>query len=193
MEITKWNVDPVHSEIQFTVKHLMITTVTGHFREFNLGVETEGDDFTKASSIVFTADVNSITTNNEQRDTHLKSADFFSADQYREVKFVGQNFKESGGKYLLVGDLTIRDITKPVEVEVEYGGIITDPWGQKRAGFTVDGQINRKDFDLKWDAITEGGQVVVSNEIKLHCTIELVKQAGAEPVARKTTAKELEE
>lgn len=192
MEITTWKVDPVHSEIQFTVKHLMITTVTGHFREFDLEVETEGDDFTKASTILFTADVTSITTNNEQRDTHLKSPDFFSADQYRKLKFVGKSFKKAGTKYLLLGDLTIRDITKPVEVEVEYGGIITDPWGQKRAGFTVDGQINRKDFDLMWDAITEGGQVVVSNEIKLHCTVELVKQAAVKVAADKEIAHELE-
>src|SRR5258705_10553434 len=142
MATTKWKADPEHTEIQFRAKHLMITTVTGYFKEFNLEVETEDDDFTKASKILFTADVNSISTNNSQRDTHLKSSDFFAAEQHRQLKFEGKNFKKHGANYILYGDLTIRDITKPVEVEVEYGGVIIDPWGQKRAGFTVEGQIN---------------------------------------------------
>jgi polyisoprenoid-binding protein YceI len=184
---TIWKADPAHTEIQFRAKHLMITTVTGHFKEFDLEVETEGDDFTKASRILFTADINSITTNNEQRDTHLKSEDFFAAEKYGQLKFEGKDFKKQGDKYMLHGDLTIRNITKPVSVEVEYGGTITDPWGQKRAGFTVDGKINRKDFELKWDAVTEAGQVVVSNEIKLHCTVELVKQAETSDISKEKT------
>jgi polyisoprenoid-binding protein YceI len=192
METAKWKADPVHSEIQFKVKHLMITTVTGYFREFNLEVETEGDDFTKASKILFTADVNSISTNNAQRDTHLKSPDFFAADQHRELKFEGKGFRKQGANYKLYGDLTIRNITKPIEVEVEYGGLITDPWGQKRAGFTVDGQINRKDFNLMWDAVTEAGQVVVSDDISIHCTLELVKQAEVKVAAEKEVAHEIE-
>jgi polyisoprenoid-binding protein YceI len=181
---TKWRADPAHTEIQFTVKHLMITTVTGYFRDFDLEVETEGDDFTKASNIVFTANINSINTNNAQRDTHLKSVDFFAADEYGQLIFEGKHFKKHAANYLLTGDLTIRNITRPVEVEVEYGGTITDPWGQKRAGFTVDGKINRKDFNLTWDAVTEAGHVVVSNEIKIRCAVELVKQAEASPVAQ---------
>jgi polyisoprenoid-binding protein YceI len=181
---TKWKADPVHTEIQFMVKHLMITTVTGYFREFDLEVGTEGDDFTKASRIMFTANINSISTNNSQRDAHLKSPDFFAAEEYSELKFEGKRFKRHAANYTLAGDLTIRGVTRPVEVEVEYGGTITDPWGQKRAGFTVEGKINRKDFNLSWDAVTEAGQVVVSNEIKIHCAIELVKQAEVSPVAQ---------
>lgn len=180
---TKWKADPVHTEIQFTVKHLMITTVTGYFRDFNLQVETEGDDFTKASTILFTANINSINTNNAQRDAHLKSPDFFDSEQYGQLIFEGKRFKKRAANYLLTGELTIRNVTRPVEVEVEYGGTITDPWGQKRAGFTVEGKINRKDFNLTWDAVTEAGHVVVSNEIKIHCSIELVKQAEVSPVA----------
>jgi polyisoprenoid-binding protein YceI len=180
---TKWKADPAHTEIQFTVKHLMITTVTGYFRDFDLEVETEGDDFTKASNIVFAANINSINTNNAQRDTHLKSADFFAADEYSQLMFEGKSFKKHAANYLLSGDLTIRNVTRPVEVEVEYGGTITDPWGHKRAGFTVEGKINRKDFNLTWDAVTEAGHVVVSNEIKIHCAIELVKQVEVAPVA----------
>lgn len=177
MATTKWVIDPAHSEIQFKVKHLMITTVTGYFQNFNLEVETEDEDFTKASRIEFTADIDSINTNNEQRDTHLKSDDFFNAEQFKQLKFVGKTFEGSGDNYKLHGDLTIRDVTKPVTLDVEYAGIVVDPYGQTKAGFTVDGKVNRKEFKLTWDAVTEAGQVVVSNEIKLHCEIQLVKQA----------------
>ena len=192
MATTKWKVDPVHSEIRFLVKHLMITTITGYFKEFNLEVETDGDDFTKASKILFTADINSISTNNVQRDMHLKSPDFFSAEQYSQLRFEGKTFRKYGEDYILYGDLTIRNITRPIKVKVEYGGIITDPWGQTRAGFTVDGKINRKDFELMWDAVTEAGQVVVSNEIKIQCAIELVKQAEAPDMVEEKAEHELE-
>ncbi|MBC7949348.1 MAG: YceI family protein [Chitinophagaceae bacterium] len=177
MATTKWVVDPTHSEIQFKVKHLMITTVTGYFKKFDLQVETDGDDFTKAGSIVFTADIDSIETNNNQRDTHLKSADFFAADQYKQLKFVGSRYEKAGDSYKLSGDLTIRDVTKPITLDVEYGGIVTDPYGQTKAGFTVTGKIKRKEFKLEWDAVTEAGQVVVSNDIRLQCEIQLIKQA----------------
>ena len=177
MATTTWVIDPTHSEIQFKVKHLMITTVTGYFKSFNLEVETEDEDFTKASRIEFTADIDSISTNNEQRDTHLKSDDFFNAEQHKQLRFVGKTFEGSGDDYKLHGDLTIRDITKPVTLNVEYGGIVVDPYGQTKAGFTVDGKVSRKEFNLTWNAVTEAGQVVVSDEIKLHCEIQLVKQA----------------
>lgn len=177
MATTKWVLDPTHSEVQFKVKHLMITTVTGYFREYNVEVETEGEDFTKASKILFTADVDSISTNNEQRDTHLKSEDFFDAANHEQIRFEGKNFeKASGDDYKLHGDLTIRGITKPVTVNVEFGGIVVDPYGQTKAGFTVTGKINRKDYGLTWDAVTEAGSVVVSDEIRLNSDIQLVKQ-----------------
>jgi polyisoprenoid-binding protein YceI len=177
MYSTKWLSDPAHSEVQFKVRHLMITTVTGYFRKFKVEVETTGDDFTKASRILFTAGINSIDTNNSQRDTHLKSADFFDSGNHPDVKFEGKNFTDRGGQeYLLNGDLTIRGVTKPVTLEVEYGGIVTDPYGQVKAGFTIDGKIRRKDFGLMWDAVTEAGQVVVSNDIKIHAEIQLIKQ-----------------
>ena len=177
MEETKWVVDPAHSEVQFKVKHLMITTVTGYFKKFNLEVETEGRDFTKASKILFTADVNSIDTNSTQRDIHLKSEDFFAADRYDKIKFTGKGFKKHAANYILYGDLTIRDITKPLEVEVEYNGIVKDPYGQTKAGFSVNGKISRKEFGLTWNAVTEAGSVVVSDEIKIHAEVQLVKQA----------------
>jgi len=178
MATTKWVIDPAHSEIQFKVRHLMITTVTGYFSNFNLEVETEGEDFSKTKSIVFTADVDSISTNNEQRDTHLKSADFFDASNHEQLRFEGKNYEElEEGFERLSGDLTIRGITKPVTVDVEFHGIVVDPYGQTKAGFSVDGKINRKDFGLTWDAVTEAGSVVVSDEIRLHCEIQLVKQS----------------
>lgn len=173
---TQWKIDPAHSEIQFKVKHLMITTVTGYFKTFDLEVETENEDFSTASRIEFTADVNSIDTNSTQRDTHLKSDDFFNTENYPQLKFVGKKYEAQGGGVVLQGDLTIRDVTKPVTLDVDYAGTVVDPWGQTKAGFTVDGKINRKDFNLTWDAVTEAGQVVVSNEIKIHCEIQLVKQ-----------------
>ncbi|AMM51823.1 hypothetical protein TH61_12430 [Rufibacter sp. DG15C] len=174
----KWTVDPMHSEVQFKVKHLMITTVTGYFQTFNVEVETENDDFSTASKILFTADVNSINTNNEQRDTHLKSADFFDADTHGKIKFVGNRYEKRGeDEAQLHGDLTIRGITKPVTVNVEFGGIVVDPYGQTKAGFTINGKISRKEFGLTWNAVTEAGSVVVADEIKLLAEIQLVKQA----------------
>ena len=178
MANVKWVVDPTHSEVQFKVKHLMITTVTGYFQSFNIEAETEDEQFTSAKSVVFTADVNSISTNNEQRDTHLKSADFFDAAQFGEVRFEGSNYENVGGSdYKLHGTLTIKGVSKPVTVNVGFGGIVVDPYGQTKAGFTVSGKISRKDFGLTWNAVTEAGQVVVSDEIKLQAEVQLVKQA----------------
>jgi polyisoprenoid-binding protein YceI len=174
---TKWASDPAHSEVQFKVKHLMITTVTGYFKQFQVEVETDGDDFTKASKILFTADLESIDTNNAQRDTHLKSADFFDSGNHPQIKFEGRRFEKSGDDYKLTGDLTIRGVTKEVTLSVEYGGIVVDPYGQTKAGFTVEGKISRKAFGLVWNAVTEAGQVVVSDDIRVHCEIQLIKQA----------------
>jgi len=173
----KWKVDPAHSEIQFKVKHLMITTVTGYFKKFDLEVETETDEFTTAKTIEFTADIDSIDTNNAQRDAHLKSADFFDAGTHAQLKFTGKKYEAHGNDAQLHGDLTLRGVTKPVTLNVEFGGIVVDPYGQTKAGFTVSGKISRKEFGLTWSAVTEAGQVVVSDDIKVHAEIQLVKQA----------------
>jgi polyisoprenoid-binding protein YceI len=183
MAKTKWLVDPAHSEVQFKVKHLMITTVTGHFRKFDLRGETEDDDFTKASSVVFTADIDSVDTNSTQRDGHIKSPDFFAAEQFPQLKFTGKKLEKKGDGYILTGDLTIRDITKSITLDVEFGGIVTDPYGQTKAGFTVQGKIKRKEYNLMWDAVTEAGQVVASNDVRIHCEIQLIKQVAAPAVA----------
>lgn len=173
---TKWKIDPAHSEIQFKVRHLMVTNVTGYFKKFDLSVETKTDDFNTAKNIVFTADIDSIGTNNEQRDAHLKSDDFFSAEKFPQLKFVSNDYKGNGDGATLTGDLTIRDVTKPIELKVEYGGSVVDPYGQSKAGFTVTGKISRKEYGLTWGAVTETGQVVVSDDIRILCEIQLVKQ-----------------
>ena len=174
---TKWALDPTHSELIFKVKHLMISTVTGRFRKFDLTVETDGEDFTKIEKAKLVADLHSIDTNNEQRDNHLRSNDFFNADKFKQLVFEATRYEGDSSEGKLYGDLTIRDITKSIELEMEAGGIMTDPYGQTKAGFTVNGKINRKEFGLMWNAITEAGGVVVGDEVKIHAEIQLVKQS----------------
>jgi polyisoprenoid-binding protein YceI len=154
----------------------MITTVTGYFKKFNLEVETDTDDFATAKKIEFTADIHSIDTNNDQRDTHLKSADFFDTTNHPQIRFGGKKYEKTGDGARLLGDLTIRGVTKPVTVNVEFGGMVTDPYGQTKAGFTVSGKISRKEFGLTWNAVTEAGQIVVSDDIRIQCEIQLIKQ-----------------
>lgn len=175
MAIT-WKIDPAHSEIMFKVKHLMITNVTGYFREFDLEVVTESEKLEPPKKLEFTAEVDSIDTNNKQRDTHLKSEDFFKAEEHPKLKFVGKEYKVEGDKMKITGDLTIRETTKSVTVDAEFAGVVQDPYGQTKAGFTVEGKINRKEFGLVWDAVTEAGKIVVSDEIRIMCDIQLIKQ-----------------
>ncbi|MBC7451987.1 MAG: polyisoprenoid-binding protein [Cytophagales bacterium] len=176
MATTIWNLDPTHSEVGFKVKHMMITNVSGSFGTFGVQVSSDGADFTK-SSIEFTADVTSVSTGNEQRDGHLKSGDFFDAEKFPKISFSSTSFeKKSDDEYVLKGNLTIKDITKSVQLSVEYGGIGKDPWGNEKAGFTITGKINRTDFGLNWNAALETGGVLVSEEIKLSAEIQLVKK-----------------
>lgn len=169
--------DQVHSEIGFKVKHMMITNVSGSFEKFDAQVETTGVDFTTAK-IEFTADVNSLTTSNPDRDTHLKSPDFFDASNYPQLKFVSTKLeKKDDDNYVAHGNLTIRDVTKPVKFNVEFGGIGKDPWGNEKAGFTITGKINRTDYKLNWNAALETGGVLVAEEVKIQAEIQLIKQA----------------
>lgn len=172
-----FKIDAAHSEITFKVKHLMITNVTGSFTKFDATMESAAADFSDAK-ISFEADVNSISTNNEQRDGHLKSDDFFSADKFPTLNFTSTSFTHNGGSdYTLTGDLTIRDITKSVSFPVEYGGTATDPYGQVKSGFEIAGKFNRSEFGLTWSAVTEAGGVMVSDEVKLHLSVQMIKQA----------------
>jgi len=189
MSQTKWAIDAVHSEITFKVKHLMISTVTGHFNKFDLEVDTENDDFNSAKKIEFTADVDSIDTNNEQRNAHLRSADFFNVDAYPQIRFSGTHYEANNDEANLRGDLTIAGITKPIILNVDFGGLAKDPWGGERAGFTVTGKFSRKEYGLTYNAATEAGGVVVGDEIKINAEIQLVKQAG-QLVAKEEMAEE---
>ena len=172
---TNWVIDPAHSEIQFKVKHMVITTVTGSFKEFN-GAAQAADDFHNAQ-ISFEANVNSVTTNNDQRDGHLKGPDFFEVEKFPKLSFASTRFtKSSDGKFDLAGDLTIKGVTKPIKLDVEYMGTDKDPWGNTKAGFELRGKINRKDFGLSWNALTEAGGALVSEEVRLEANIQLVKQ-----------------
>ncbi len=177
MATKKWVVDPTHSDVQFKIKHLMITNVTGSFNLFTVDATTEEEDFTKAS-ISFTAEVGSISTANEQRDGHLKSADFFDAEKFPQIKFVATKYEsvDNDGSYELYGDLTIKGITKNVKLDVEFGGVVKDPYGNTKAGFTINGKINRQDFGLTWSALTEAGGVLVSDDVKINCEIQLIEQ-----------------
>ncbi|MES3019331.1 MAG: YceI family protein [Bacteroidota bacterium] len=173
---TKWALDPTHSEVHFKVKHLVISTVTGTFKTFDGSLDTANDDFTDAK-INFSLDVNTIDTNQEQRDTHLKSADFFDAEKYPKINFKSTAFTKDGDDYVLQGNLTIKDVTKPVKLAVEYGGTATDFYGNEKAGFEITGKIGRKEFGLTWNGITEAGAIVVGDEIKLNINVQFAKQA----------------
>ncbi len=168
---TKWNIDAAHSEVGFKVKHMMISTVSGHFGEFSASVETDSEDFTGAT-FAFSANVGSINTKNTDRDAHLKSDDFFNAEQYPEISFTSKSFDGD----TMVGDLTIRDTTREVSLDVDFNGVAVDPYGQTKAGFEISGKINRKDFGLNWSAVTEAGNIVVSDTVKLLVDIQFVRQ-----------------
>ncbi|MCT4561067.1 MAG: YceI family protein [Crocinitomicaceae bacterium] len=169
---TTWKIDNAHSEVAFKVKHMMISTVTGHFDAFDASIQADGENFNNAA-VSFSAKTDSINTKNSDRDAHLKSDDFFNSEKFPEMKFVSKSF--DGEK--LVGDLTIRDVTKEVALEAEMNGIAVDPYGQTKVGFEIKGEINRKDFNLTWSAVTEAGNIVVSDKVKLLVDAQFIKQA----------------
>ena len=170
-----WVIDPTHSEISFKVKHLMISNVKGVFGEFESTVTTEGEDFSSAAINVRIKSA-SINTGTADRDNHLRSADFFDAENFSDISLESTSLKKlSDDEFALAGDLTIRGITKPVTLDVEFGGIMNDPWGNVKAGFTVSGKINRKDWGLNWNAALEAGGVLVSDEVKINCEVEYLQ------------------
>lgn len=169
---TIWKIDPAHSEFTFKVKHMMISTVTGEFEKFDATVETDGDDFTNAN-VKVEVEVDSIKTKNTDRENHLKSDDFFNAEKYPIITFESKSFDGE----TLVGNLTIRDHTQEVKLNAEFNGIAVDPYGQTKAGFEISGEINRKEFGLMWNVVTEAGNVVVSEKVKLDINVQFVKQA----------------
>lgn len=176
MTTTKWTIDPTHSEVSFKVKHLVISTVTGYFKKFEGSAESNSDDFAGAK-VAFAADIDSIDTNQADRDGHLKSEDFFDAANFPQLTFEG-TIENKGGDYTLVGDISLRGTTKAITLDVDFGGVAADPYGQTKAGFEIEGKINRKDFGLSWSAVTEAGNVVVSDQVRLLLSVQLVKQVA---------------
>lgn len=175
-----WALDPAHSEIQFKIKHLMISTVSGQFNEFKATVETEGDDFTK-SKIHFEAPVSSISTNNEQRDAHLRTGDFFDAENHPAIIFDSEKMEKTGeDEYKLYGTLTIRGVSKKTVLNAEFGGIAKDPWGNTRTGFSVTGKINRFDFGISFGTVSETGGLLLGDEVKINANVQFVKEAVAQ-------------
>ena len=169
--MTKWAIDNAHSEIAFKVKHMMISTVTGFFEDYTATIETDDSDSFENAKFEFVAKVASINTKNTDRDTHLKSDDFFNAETYPELRFKSKHF--DGSK--MIGDLTIRDIKKEVELDVDFNGTAVDPYGQTKAGFEAKAEINRKDFGLSWSAITETGSIVVSDKVRIVLDVQFIK------------------
>lgn len=175
---SKWVIDPMHSEVHFKIRHLVISTVTGSFKQFNGEINSAGNDFENAD-ISFTMDVNSIDTNQSQRDQHLIGEDFFNAVEYPQIIFRSTNFKKvSGDDYKLTGNLTMHGTTKPVELDVEYGGSEKDNYGNIKHGFEIKGKINRKEFGLTYNAITETGGLALGEDVKLDANIQVLKQAS---------------
>lgn len=172
---TNWKIDNMHSEIGFKVKHMMITNVNGSFGTFEAKAKTHGDDFASAQ-FEFTAAIDSINTGVSDRDAHLKSDDFFNAEHYPQLVLKGAVIHKDGNDIKVLGDLTIRDVTKPIELTGEFNGIVVDPYGQTKAGIVLNGKINRSDFGLRWNAITEAGSIVVSDEIRLTAEMQFIKE-----------------
>ncbi|HEV8512791.1 MAG TPA: YceI family protein [Cyclobacteriaceae bacterium] len=174
MAQTKWTIDKPHSNIGFSVAHMVVSETTGKFKDFDASVASTTDDFAGAT-VEFTAKTASVFTDNEKRDGHLKSDDFFNAEKFPDLKFSGSLVKEAG-KYVLKGNLTIRDVTKPVTFDVTYGGRVK-AFGGEKAGFKLNGKINRKDYGLKFDKSLEGGGLIVGDEVEINVKVELNKQA----------------
>jgi polyisoprenoid-binding protein YceI len=174
---TNWNIDAMHSEIGFKVKHMMISNVRGKFAAFNAIAKTHGDDFSSAK-FDFSAAINSIDTGVADRDAHLKSDDFFNAEKFPEMVFKSTGIeKKDDENFIINGELTIRNVTQPIALTAEFSGIVQDPYGQTKAGLSVNGKIKRSEYGLLWSAVTEAGKVVVSDDIHLNCDMQFVKEA----------------
>ena len=174
MATTKWTIDSTHSEIGFKVKHMMFTNVSGKFDSYEATIITDGDNFENAS-IEFSADINSINSNNADRDNHLKSGDFFDVENHPKLTFKATSFTKKGDDFELVGDLTLRGVTKPVKLEAEFSGLMKDPWGNTKAGLNITGKINRKEWGLNYNAALETGGVLISEDVRLNIELQLIK------------------
>lgn len=173
---TKWTIDPAHSQIQFKVRHMMISTVTGTFDQFTSVVEMSGEDLSSAK-VHFEAETASIHTGAPDRDKHLRSGDFFDAENHSKLIFKATSLENTGGnEWKMKGDLTIRGVTKPITLDVEWNGVNKDPWGKMKAGLNVRGKLNRKEYGLNWNAALEAGGVLVSDEVRIECEVQYSRE-----------------
>jgi len=181
MTTTKWILDPMHSELGFKIKHLMITNVSGLFKNFQAEAKTEGEDFSSAK-INVTVDMASITTNNEQRDAHLRGSDFFEIDKHPELKFTSTKIEDAdSSSFTLYGELTMKGVTNPIKLNVEFSGVTKDPWGGERAGFAITGKIKRSDWGVSFNSLLETGNLALGEEIKINAEVQMVKQPVSVP------------
>lgn len=179
MATTKWTLDPAHSDLGFKIKHLMIANISGSFKTFQAVAKTEDEDFSTAE-INVTVDMSSISTNNDQRDLHLRASDFFDVEKHPELKFRSTKMeKVAGDDFVLYGELTLKGVTKPVKFDVEYSGVTKDPWGGQRAGFTLTGKIKRSDWGVNFNSVLETGGLALGEEVKINAEIQMVKQPVA--------------
>lgn len=182
METTKWLLDPAHSELTFKIKHLMISNVSGAIRNFSAKAETEGTDFSKAN-INLTAEMNSISTNNEQRDAHLRNSDFFEVEKFPQLKFTSTRIEQTDDEsFNLYGNLTLKGVTKPVKLTMEFNGIMKDPYGQEKAGFLVSGKINRSDWGINLNVALETGGLMLGEDVRIQSEVQFVRQEINVPV-----------
>jgi polyisoprenoid-binding protein YceI len=173
---TKWDLDKAHSEIQFKAKHMMISSVTGEFKDYDAAIETDGEDF-KSSKITFTASTASVSTGSEQRDGHLMGEDFFNSEKFPKLTFESTSVEQKNeDHFILHGDMTIRDVTRPVALSVNFEGKAVDPWGNTKYGFSISGKLSRKEFGLSWNVVTEAGGILVSDEVKIHASVQISKK-----------------
>lgn len=174
---TMWTVDKTHSKVGFSVTHLVITDVEGYFKNYDAAITTNGDDLTTAN-IDFTINTSSIFTDNNDRDNHLRSDDFFNSEKYPQMIFKSKSMKKaSDNKYKLIGDFTVRDVTKQIELDVKFNGTVKDNRGNTKAGFKVTGEINRFDYNLKWNKAIEAGSLVVGKDVELIIDLQLIKKS----------------
>lgn len=174
-QTTKWDFDAAHSSVNFSIEHMVISEVTGQFKKFQGNVFSDKEDFTDAK-INFVIDATSINTDNEMRDNHLKSADFFETAKYPMITFKSTSFTKVDGKnYKLVGDFTMHGVTKSISLDVTYGGTVIDPYKNTKAGFKITGTLNRKDYGLNWSSLTESGGLIVGDIVTFTCRVELAK------------------
>ena len=176
MKTTKWLLDPAHSELTFKIKHLMISNVSGAFKNFSAKVETEETDFSKAT-INLIAEMNSISTNNEQRDAHLRSSDFFEVEKFPQLKFTSTRIEQTDDEsFSLYGNLTLKGVTKPVKLNMEFNGIVKDLQGQEKAGFLVSGKINRSDWGIHLNVALEAGGLMLGEDVRIQSEVQFIRQ-----------------